>query len=91
LVALFHPFAPRSLLRENKATTTSSQISSDPSSIVSRAQSDNILTSSLGPSLDMMQVDPEGFEAFGFLTSELFDTSLFQGFDMAATGISPGV
>lgn len=31
---------------------------------------------------DPMQIHTEGFEAFGFLTAELFDPSLFSGLGM---------
>lgn len=31
---------------------------------------------------DPMQLDTEGFEAFGFLTSEIFDPALFSNFGL---------
>jgi len=37
-----------------------------------------------------MQLDAEGFETLGFLTSELFDPSVFEDFNLGAAGVAPG-
>jgi hypothetical protein len=41
-------------------------------------------------SLDTMQLDTEGFEAFGFLASETFDSSLFSSFGLNLGALFPG-
>ena len=40
--------------------------------------------------LDTMQLDTEGFEAFGFLTSETFDPSLFSSLGLNLGAPFPG-
>ncbi|PSN71054.1 C6 transcription factor [Corynespora cassiicola Philippines] len=40
-------------------------------------------------SSDTNQLDAEGLEAFGILTSEMFDPSVFDNFGLAGTGIAP--
>ncbi|KAH7028444.1 C6 transcription factor [Macrophomina phaseolina] len=62
---------------------------SDFSSTSAAEHSDNTLASAPSP-LDTMQLDAEGFEAFGFLTSEIFDPSLFDGFGLNLGGPTPG-
>jgi len=72
-----------------EAGTESCENPADTTSTFSQAQSDGIDASELSP-LNTMLLDAEGFEALGFLTSELFDPSVFEGFDLGAAGVVSG-
>ncbi|KAF2994367.1 hypothetical protein E8E13_001477 [Curvularia kusanoi] len=54
----------------------------------SGSQFGNLATSAPSP-FDSMRIDAEGLEAFGFLTSDMFDPLTFDNLGMAFTGISP--